>query len=132
MNQTYEIPIWRKYTLTVEEAAAYFRIGENKLRNLINENNTKVKIVELVMTLDNIFQNIMLSNYLNYPRKMFSLFLSSPPSLSLLPSLPSFLLFLPPSFFLPSLSFFFLFPPFLSCLPPSLSPSFSLFFSFLG
>ena len=38
MNQTYEIPIWRKYTLTVEEAAAYFRIGENKLRNLINEN----------------------------------------------------------------------------------------------
>ncbi len=38
MNQTYDIPIWRKYTLTVEEAAAYFRIGENKLRNLINEN----------------------------------------------------------------------------------------------
>ena len=38
MNQTYEIPIWRKYTLTVEEAAVYFRIGENKLRNLINEN----------------------------------------------------------------------------------------------
>lgn len=34
MNQTYDIPIWRKYTLTVEEAAAYFRIGENKLRNL--------------------------------------------------------------------------------------------------
>ena len=30
------------------------------------------------MTLDNIFQNITLSNYLNYPRKMFSLFLSSP------------------------------------------------------
>lgn len=38
MNQTYDIPIWRKYTLTVEEAAVYFRIGENKLRNLINEN----------------------------------------------------------------------------------------------
>ena len=38
MNQTYDIPIWRKYTLTVEEAAAYFRIGEKKLRNLINEN----------------------------------------------------------------------------------------------
>ena len=38
MNQTYDIPIWRKYTLTVEEAAIYFRIGENKLRNLINEN----------------------------------------------------------------------------------------------
>lgn len=32
------VPIWQKYTLTIEEAAAYFRIGENKLRNLINEN----------------------------------------------------------------------------------------------
>lgn len=32
------VPVWNKYTLTVEEAAAYFRIGENKLRNLIAEN----------------------------------------------------------------------------------------------
>lgn len=38
MKEYYNIPIWRKYTLTVEEAAIYFRIGENKLRNLINEN----------------------------------------------------------------------------------------------
>ena len=38
MNQPYDIPIWTKYTLTVEEAAAYFRIGEHKLRNIINEN----------------------------------------------------------------------------------------------
>ena len=34
-----EIPVWEKYTLSVEEAAAYFRIGENKLRNLISRNN---------------------------------------------------------------------------------------------
>ena len=32
------IPVWEKYTLSIEEAAAYFRIGEHKLRNLINEN----------------------------------------------------------------------------------------------
>lgn len=32
------VPIAEQYTLTVEEAAAYFRIGENKLRNLINSN----------------------------------------------------------------------------------------------
>lgn len=32
-----QVPIWEKYTLTVEEAAAYFRIGENKLRHLVNE-----------------------------------------------------------------------------------------------
>lgn len=34
------VPLWNQYTLTVEEAAAYFRIGENKLRNLINTDKT--------------------------------------------------------------------------------------------
>lgn len=33
-----EVPIWEKYTLSIEEAAAYFRIGENKLRKIIAEN----------------------------------------------------------------------------------------------
>ena len=33
-----EVPIWEKYTLSVEEAAAYFRIGENKLRQIISNN----------------------------------------------------------------------------------------------
>lgn len=33
-----EIPYWKKYTLSIEEAAAYFRIGEGKLRKLVNEN----------------------------------------------------------------------------------------------
>lgn len=32
------VPIWQKYTLTIEEAAAYFRIGENKLRIMISQN----------------------------------------------------------------------------------------------
>lgn len=32
------VPIWRKFTITVEEAAVYFRIGENKLRQLMSEN----------------------------------------------------------------------------------------------
>lgn len=40
MENIYEIPIWKKYTLSVEEAAVYFRIGENKLRSLINENKS--------------------------------------------------------------------------------------------
>ena len=26
-----DIPVWEKYTLTIEEASKYFRIGENKL-----------------------------------------------------------------------------------------------------
>ena len=33
-----EVPIWEKYTLTIEEAARYFRIGEKKLRKLAEEN----------------------------------------------------------------------------------------------
>ena len=33
-----KIPIWEKKCLTVEEAAAYFRVGENKLRKIISEN----------------------------------------------------------------------------------------------
>ena len=38
MEGNYNIPIWEKYTLSIEEAAAYFRIGEDKLRRIINEN----------------------------------------------------------------------------------------------
>lgn len=33
-----DVPIWEKYTLTIEEAAKYFRIGESKLRKLVEEN----------------------------------------------------------------------------------------------
>lgn len=37
MKQT-DISIWERYTLTIEEASKYFRIGENKLRRLADEN----------------------------------------------------------------------------------------------
>lgn len=37
MNQV-DVPIWERYTLTIEEAAKYFRIGENKLRRFAEEN----------------------------------------------------------------------------------------------
>ena len=33
-----QIPIWEKFTLSIEEAAVYFRIGENKLRQIVSEN----------------------------------------------------------------------------------------------
>lgn len=39
-QEKYEVPIWRKYTLSVQEAAKYFRIGDKKLRRLIDENPT--------------------------------------------------------------------------------------------
>lgn len=38
MNVEQQIPFWERYTLSVEEAAQYFRIGENKLRRIISEN----------------------------------------------------------------------------------------------
>lgn len=38
MSNEVKVPIWQKYTLTIEESAAYFRIGENKLRNIISQN----------------------------------------------------------------------------------------------
>ena len=37
MKQT-DIPIWERYTLTIEQASKSFRIGENKLRRLAEEN----------------------------------------------------------------------------------------------
>lgn len=33
-----DIPVWRNYTLSVQEAAKYFRIGDKKMRKLIEEN----------------------------------------------------------------------------------------------
>ena len=35
---TNDIPSWQKYTLSIEEASRYFRIGEKKLRRLAEEN----------------------------------------------------------------------------------------------
>ncbi len=35
-----EVPIWEKYTLSIEEAAEYFRIGQSRLRQLAEENPT--------------------------------------------------------------------------------------------
>ncbi len=32
-----EVPIWRRYSLTVEEAALYFNIGRDRLRSLLEE-----------------------------------------------------------------------------------------------
>ena len=33
-----EVPLWEKYTLTIREAAAYFHIGEKRLRMIVDEN----------------------------------------------------------------------------------------------
>ena len=38
MRRNIEIPIWEQYSLTIEESAVYFRIGENTLREIIKNN----------------------------------------------------------------------------------------------
>lgn len=35
-EQTIITPVWRRYTLTIEEAAGFYHIGENKLRSIID------------------------------------------------------------------------------------------------
>ena len=37
----YEVPIWEKSNLTLEEASAYFNIGINKLRELTDDKNCR-------------------------------------------------------------------------------------------
>ena len=37
----HEVPIWEKENLTIEEAAAYFGIGMNKLRELTEDEQCK-------------------------------------------------------------------------------------------
>ena len=40
----YEVPTWEKYCLTLDEAAAYFGIGVNKLREMSDEPNCQFVI----------------------------------------------------------------------------------------
>ena len=39
-----DIPVWRRYTLTIEEAARYYHIGEGKLRTLIAVSYTHLDV----------------------------------------------------------------------------------------
>lgn len=39
-GQILQIPYWERYLLTIREAAEYFHIGEKKLRQIVEENNT--------------------------------------------------------------------------------------------
>ena len=38
--ESFKVPLWEKYTLTIAEASEYFNIGEKKLRQLVQENST--------------------------------------------------------------------------------------------
>ena len=40
MNKESSVPLWHKYGLTINEASAYFNIGEKKIRKIVQENPT--------------------------------------------------------------------------------------------
>lgn len=63
MDNSTRVPIWHKYTLTVGEAAEYFRIGENKLRRIIDED----KDADYLLWNGNRaqFKRIKFENYIN-------------------------------------------------------------------
>lgn len=57
MSET-DVPVWERYTLTIEEASKYFRIGTKKLRRIAEENRDSNWV-------------IMNGNRLQIKRKMF-------------------------------------------------------------
>ena len=63
-----DVPIWERYTLTIEEAANYFRIGEKKLRRIAEENKDSSWV-------------IMNGNRIQIIRKLFEKFLEESTSI---------------------------------------------------
>ncbi len=59
---TSKVPIWQKYTLTIEEAAEYFRIGQNRLRQLVADNPDAEYI-------------LMIGNRVQIKRKLFEAYI---------------------------------------------------------
>lgn len=57
-----EIPIWQKYAMTIEEAAAYFHIGRTRMRTLVAENSYALYVP-------------MVGNRVQIKRKLFEQFL---------------------------------------------------------
>ena len=39
------MPLWERYLMTIEEASSYFRIGENKLRQIANEHKRECVVM---------------------------------------------------------------------------------------
>lgn len=72
----YEIPVWRKYTLSVQEAAKYFRIGDKKLKKLIDENPNASSFSGMDHALrlsGNYLSSSLTKNYLPYKRKKYTM-----------------------------------------------------------
>ena len=47
MEENKSIPLWKKYSLSIQEAAAYYGIGEKKLRQLVADHEGEDFILEI-------------------------------------------------------------------------------------
>lgn len=45
-----EVPLWKKYALTLSEAAQYFGIGERKLQQIADENRDTGIVIYTVLS----------------------------------------------------------------------------------
>ena len=41
------VPLWRKYSLSIQEAAEYYGIGEKRIRQIISENRSTDFVLEV-------------------------------------------------------------------------------------
>ncbi|MBE5906743.1 MAG: helix-turn-helix domain-containing protein [Lachnospiraceae bacterium] len=62
------VPLWKKYSLSIREAAEYYGIGEKKLRSIAYENRGEDFVLEI-------------GSHLRVKRKLFERFLDNTTSL---------------------------------------------------
>ena len=58
-----DIPVWKKYSLNVVEAAEYYGIGEKKLRQLAAENEGAEFLLEIGSHIR--FKRVLFEEFLN-------------------------------------------------------------------
>ena len=64
MDNIIQVPVWHKYSLSVEEAAAYYGIGEKRLRSIAVEHEHDGFILEI-------------GSHIRFKRERFEAFLDS-------------------------------------------------------
>lgn len=58
------VPLWRKYSLSIQEAAEYYGIGEKRLRHIAYENQGEDFVLEI-------------GTHIRFKRKLFEEYLDS-------------------------------------------------------